>query len=388
MDSSLVLLHLSLIKGIGPAIVQLLIENKQESWQWQDLYHMLSSDIVEQCGLSVEKAILLAEGLRDRTLLDKECAELELNSIKWTTILSDLYPESLKHIHLPPIILYWQGENPVSSANYMSVVGSRAMNRYGKMAIEQLVPPLVGAGWSIVSGGAIGVDSYAHLTTLKSNGTTLVVLGSGLLRPYPASNKKLFKAVVASGGTIISPFPVCMEAYPPNFPARNRVISGLSRGCLVVQAAAKSGARITAQFALEQGRDVFAVPGPIDDPLSSGCHALIKQGAKLVQSADDILEEYGQLADARYDQVKSSDSVEVSNLTIPGKTFTRSISSGAKATIDDPITEQIMSRCVRPIPFDELALLTGLESSDLHEKLFELQLQGLVCQQIGLWCRC
>jgi len=361
MHEKTILLHLSLIEGIGPAAISHILESRDQNFALTDLYILSMADMQKRFGFSFEKSEKIVNGLQDAHLLDKELEDIERYDISWVTLLDDNYPESLPHIHLPPAILYWQGAT-INTKQSIAIVGSRVMNSYGRMAIEQFVPSLVGLRWTIVSGGAIGADSYAHQCTLHEHGKTVAVLGSGLLRPYPSRNKKLFKEIVQSGGTIVSPFPIHAIPLPGNFPARNRVIAGLSRGCIVVQAAQKSGARITAQFALEQGADVFAVPGPITDPLSVGCHDLIKQGAKLIHSVEDILEEFGQsMAKKRVLEGKM-------------KQF-------------DEITENIITHCNNPIPLDDLVTITGLSVAQLHQKLFDMQIQGLICQYMGLWQR-
>jgi len=364
------ILHLSLIEGIGPAVIQFLLDKKTDAWQWHDLYQMKAGDFNTIFGISEEKAAQLFEGLADSTILDKELGYLEKSNITLLTILDEDYPELLKHIHVPPAVLYLQGNGLGSIGLSVAVVGSRAMNWYGKKAIETIVPPLIDFGVTIVSGGALGVDSYAHQKTLDAGGNTVAVLGSGLLEPYPMSNKRLFKTIVDAGGSVISPFPLYMPARPGNFPARNRIISGLSRGCLVVQAAAKSGAGITARFSLDQGRDVFAVPGSIDDPLSAGCHRLIKDGAKLVHSAADILEEYGLL------ESKDIKSQKINQQPVSTRKIT------------DPVCDQILSYCAMPVTIDELSQKTGMSLQMLNERLFQMQLQGVVSHYLGLWHRC
>jgi len=373
MDKKIIILHLSLIDGVGPATIQLLVNNKPDSWQWHDFYQLTADGVQRQFELVPEKAQKVVEGLGNKKLLEQELNLIERHQIGWTTILNDDYPDLLKHIHLPPAVLYWHGK-PLSNEQYcMAVVGSRAMNWYGKLAIKKLVLPLVELGWTIVSGGAIGADSCAHQVAVEHNGKTIVVLGSGLLQPYPASNKRLFEEVVEAGGAVVSPFPLNMVAKSGNFPARNRIIAGLSLGCLVVQAAAKSGAGITARFALEQGREVFAVPGSIDDNLSAGCHTLIKDGAKLVHNTHDILEEYSAFQSGK-------------TLGMPQEKDACNISS--RKVAQDPVLDRIMTCCSRPTTVDELAGITGMPLAELHERLFELQLQGVVCQQMGLWKRC
>jgi len=378
MNSSSVLLHLSLIEGIGSAAVQLLIEKKPASWQWNDLYKATMHDLIECCDFSVQRADSIVSGLKNKDLLEQELHVLERHSIKWTTVLNDDYPSLLKHIHLPPTILYWKGMPLDAGEKSIAVVGSRSMNWYGKKAIDVLIPSLVEYGWTIVSGGAIGADSYAHCATINAHGKTVVVLGSGLFNPYPVCNKSLFEAVVGAGGTIVSPFALDTVARPGNFPARNRIIAGLSRGCVIVQAARKSGACITANFALEQGRDVFAVPGPIDDELSAGCHALIKEGAKLVHSVEDILEEYGSML-PQAEKTRASLKLNKKQIRTMGR---------SQIVDNDPVTVQIVTNCSIPTTLDELSVMTGLPFEALHERLFNLQLQGVVCQQMGLWKRC
>jgi len=203
-------------------------------------------------------------------------------------ILDKEYPALLKQIHLPPIILYCRGAK--LSNNNFSIVGSRKGSIYAENVCKHIIPKLIDQ-YTIISGGALGVDSMAHKEAIKSGGRTVAVLGSGFLQPYPRENIDLFRAIVDNGGTVISPFNLKMEPLKGNFPARNRIIAGMSVGTLVVQAAVKSGAHITAAFALEQGREVFAVPGSIFEEISLGCHSLIQQGAKLVSCPEDILEE-------------------------------------------------------------------------------------------------
>ena len=229
------------------------------------------------------------------SLLDEELALLEKHSITLLTPFDNNFPEDLKQIHHPPMVLYCKGAPIEPAAKRLAIVGSRKANDYAKQVIQSLVPSLVEHGWAIVSGGAEGADTMAHQAVLDAGGNTIAVLGAGLLTPpFPASNKQLFERMVAHGGTLVSPFSLRTPADRTTFPQRNRIISGLSLGSVVVQAAQRSGALITARFALEQGRQVFAVPGLVNDDLSYGSHHLIKQGAKLVSTVSDIFEEFGE----------------------------------------------------------------------------------------------
>jgi DNA processing protein len=284
-----VLLHLNLIEGVGPATVSRLIKTFETL---SDLYQVTQPELVHQFGLSPVMAEKIVVGLSDAHALHRELVLLEKYQIKTTSVMDDDYPSLLREIYAPPMVLYYQGELPWHTQNMLAFVGSRKANDYARQAVAELVPPLVALGWVTVSGGALGADSMVHQETLNAGGKTIAVLGSGLLCSYPSANRSLFKSIAERGGAVVSSFPVAAPPQAGNFPARNRIISGLSRGCVVVQAAAKSGALITAKHALEQGRDVFAIPGKIDDSLSEGCHQLIQQGAKLVGGAGDIISEY------------------------------------------------------------------------------------------------
>lgn len=352
------LIHLSLLEGIGPAAITAII-NYASAYAEQDIYLFSSADFI-QAGLSQALAATVVSGLQNTALLDRELELADRNQITILTILDEAYPSLLKQIYLPPAVLYIQGTVP--SRISLAVVGSRKASSYAVQAIERLLPPLIDAGWIITSGGAIGVDTSAHRLTVQKNGITIAVLGSGLLRLYPRENKKLFEDIVAMGGALVSPFSLHVEPLPGNFPARNRIIAGLSVGCLVVQAARKSGARITAQYALEQGKEVFAVPGHLNDPLQEGCHELIQQGAKLVIRAADIANECA----AQRPLILSNDDAE--------------------PTRSQPLSDPLLSLCKNPASFEDILHNSNLSCVALQEKLFYLQLDGKIEQNFaGLW---
>ena len=202
------------------------------------------------------------------------------------------YPQSLLNISDPPPVLYVKGKRDLLNFASLAVVGSRNASPQGLRNAEALSKSLSEAGLCIVSGLAHGIDAAAHLGGLQGAGSSIAVVGTGLDKVYPAANRELAHRL-ALEGAIVSEFQLGTPPLPANFPRRNRIISGLSLGCLVVEASVQSGSLITARMALEQGRDVFAIPGSIHSPQSRGCHALIKQGAKLVESAQDVLEEIG-----------------------------------------------------------------------------------------------
>ena len=218
--------------------------------------------------------------------LDRFC---KANSVKLVSIYDEAYPKALKEIHDPPLVLYVKGEIP--QTNYaIGIVGSRDCSYYGLKAASIFSAELAKEGIPIISGGAKGIDTAAHEAALKAGGTTVAVLGCGLDIVYPTSNKYLFERI-AERGAVISEYPPGTEPRAMNFPARNRIIVGLSRGIVVAEAARKSGALITAHIAADEGREVYCVPGNIFEKSSIGCHELIRTGAKLVDNVQDILED-------------------------------------------------------------------------------------------------
>jgi len=214
-------------------------------------------------------------------------------------IEDDVYPPPLKEIYDPPGFLYVLGSLASEDHRSVAVVGSRNPTHYGVLSTERIAGGLAAAGITVVSGMARGIDSLAHETTIKNNGRTIAVLGSGLDVIYPPENNTLFERI-AENGAVVSEFPLGAAPDAQNFPRRNRIISGVSLGVVIIEARIKSGALITAHLALEQNREVFAVPGNIHNPRSKGTHKLIRDGAKLVESAQDVIEELPQMLTGSY----------------------------------------------------------------------------------------
>lgn len=275
------------IDNIGPVRFQQLISyfgSAKNAWEakFEDFLdlgwaHNFTEDIVKQ---------------RQSIDLESEMNKINRQKIKLITLEDNDYPQLLKEISDPPFLLYVKGKLVNHDQPFFSVVGTRKMTSYGEEATKKLVSDLSQAGLVIVSGLAFGIDACAHKSTLEAKGKTVAVLGSGLDKVSPATNFYLAQKIVESGGAIISEFPLETNAAPFTFPRRNRIISGLSLGVLVVEAGEKSGALITAAYAANQGRTVFAVPGSIFSPLSKGVNFLIQQGVKPVTCAEDILEEF------------------------------------------------------------------------------------------------
>lgn len=256
-------------------------------------------DAIFAAGRLAARAVV---GSRADLLFDFDPSEAVDRSIEWAsqpgqfilTLADSTYPTTLLEIADPPNVLYIRG-NPALLQKRglgLGVVGSRNATPQGLQTAENFAKTLAGKGLTIISGLALGIDAAAHRGALAAGGDTIAVIGTGADRLYPARNKELALAI-AERGAIISEFPLGTPAIAANFPRRNRIISGLSRGVLVVEAAPESGSLITARLAAEQGREVFAIPGSIHSPVARGCHKLIKQGAKLVETAQDVLEELG-----------------------------------------------------------------------------------------------
>jgi DNA processing protein len=283
-------LRLSMVPGVGPRIRRALVERFGRA----DLVLAAApSDLraVEGVGPKLVQAIADAEATCD---VDAELALCHEHGISILTDGDPRYPDLLRQIHDPPPVLFLRGEPLPCDAMSIAIVGSRHATRYGIEQAERLASSLARAGLTIVSGLARGIDAAAHRGALAAGGRTLAVLGSGLVSLFPPEHAGLADQV-ATSGAVLSEFPPRMPALAENFPRRNRIVTGLSLGVIVVEAADRSGALISARHAMEQNREVFAVPGRVDSRMSRGCHRLIRDGATLVESVDDVLEQLGPL---------------------------------------------------------------------------------------------
>ncbi len=277
---------------------------------------------------------------------------------RWIVTLADqTYPRALLEIADPPPLLYAHGRVELLQQPAIAVVGSRNASAQGEANAEQFARSLSNAGLTIVSGLALGIDAAAHRGGLAGPSSTIAVLGTGTDIVYPSRNAEL-AVEISRQGVLVSEFPLGTPAAAQNFPRRNRLISGLGRGCLVVEAALASGSLITARTAADQGRDVFAIPGSIHSPLSKGCHALIKAGAKLVESADDVLSELAGFRPSGY-----------ANTAQPGPSAP---SSGLLAVMGHD-----------PVDVDSLCARAGLSAEQVASELLRLELDGRVAALPG-----
>lgn len=280
------LLALNAIDGLGPVRLKSLLEFFGSA---QAIFNAPTKDIMATGIVPQNVASAIVSFKRDE-FLKKELDHIKERGVQIVSIFDTAYPKNLKDIYDAPVILYIKGTLSKDNDLAVAMVGSRQASLYGITVAEKFSMRLSELGITVVSGMARGIDSAAHRGVLKARGKTIAVLGNGLSVVYPPENKKLFDDI-SKEGCILSEFPMGTPPAVFNFPRRNRIISGLSLGVVVVEASRKSGALITSRFALEQGREVFAVPGSIDSPQSQGVHELIKQGAKLIGRVEDILEE-------------------------------------------------------------------------------------------------
>ncbi|MCX7661193.1 MAG: DNA-processing protein DprA [Candidatus Omnitrophica bacterium] len=285
MNPKEALLGLNLIPDLTPLKLNLLLKSFSSPCE----IFGASLERLEKLGIGRETAQKILS-LKENQIKE-EIDKAETSGIKIITILDKEYPSLLKNIADPPSLLYVKGRIPQDVFN-IAIVGSRDASFYGLATAKNFSAGLARLGFWIISGMARGIDTYAHKGALEAEGRTLAVLGSGFNHIYPQENKSLMKEISEKGG-VISEFPMDTPPYKANFPRRNRIISGLSLGVLVVEAKRKSGALITADLALEQGREVFCIPGKIDSASSFGTNSLIQQGAKLALKIEDILEGLG-----------------------------------------------------------------------------------------------
>jgi DNA processing protein len=307
------------------------------------------------------------QALIERTLAWLAMPEAAVQQRYLLTLADAEYPPALLTIADPPLLLYALGQPALLRQSSVAVVGSRNASRQGLLHAERFSEGLSHAGQTIVSGMALGIDSAAHEGGLRGPGSTVAVIGTGIDLVYPSRNRRLADRI-AQQGCIVSEYPLGMPPLSANFPRRNRLISGLARAVLVVEAALRSGSLITARVAADQGRDVLAIPGSIHSPMSKGCHVLIKEGAKLVESLEDVLEE----------------------LTDYGGSTDRQIAAPIASLLPSAVDEDALLQHIGydPITLDALALCSGQSTASLQSDLLMLELNGkVVLLPGGAYCR-
>jgi DNA processing protein len=345
-------LSLSQIEGLGcQTFCQLLKTFGSPSEIYRKKFKELRAVVSEKIALEIGQGV-------DQTGLQDTLTWLAQANNHLVTLADTDYPKALLEIADPPPLLYAKGNLALLNKLSIAIVGSRNASVQGEKNAEAFAQGLAEHGLCIVSGLALGIDGAAHRGALKAKGDTIAVVGTGLDMVYPAQHRDLAHQI-ASSGLIISEFPLGTLSKPQNFPRRNRLISGLSLGCLVVEANLKSGSQITARLSAEQGREVFAIPGSIHSPLAKGCHQLIKQGAKLVDSLQDIVEELN---------------------------LSKAVS--APLAEENSPTNQDQQRLLEAMAYDAISIetlvqLTGLTVSTLSSMLTLLELEGRITGLAG-----
>ena len=286
------------VVGIGTAKIRHLYE---ETVSAEEIYHLSLSELRKVPGLTEEDARSIQKSQK-KWDVDKEWFALMEQGIGFVSLEQPEFPEKVRHISNPPYALYYVGKLPEENRKSIAIVGARTRSAYGSQVATELGKSLAEHGVQVISGLARGVDRDAHQGALLGGGDTYGVLGCGVNICYPSENKYLYNQMIESGG-VISEYPPNTKPNPKQFPARNRIIAGLCNAVVVVEAKEKSGSLITAEFAMDQGRDVYAVPGRICDSLSQGCNRLIKQGAGAIISIEDFLSDLDILSDINYVQM-------------------------------------------------------------------------------------
>jgi DNA processing protein len=304
--------------------------------------------------------------------------ELDLADRLGVTLLhlqDERYPPPLRAIYDPPPVLYVKGALHRSDNLAIAIVGSRRCSHYGTEQANRFAHLLASSGFTLVSGLARGIDSAAHQGALAAKGRTIAVQGCGLSRVFPPENDKLFRQI-AESGAVVSELPLTYEPLSENFPGRNRIIAGLSMGVLVVEATLRSGALISAQAALENNRDVMAIPGRIDSPQSSGCHKLIKEGAKLVDSLEEIMDTLGHVGNGLKEYVH-----ETSQQADQSAQMQLFDESNLRFTPEESKIIAVFNS--EPLHLEDIITLSGVPVGTVHAALIQLQLKGCVKQLPG-----
>lgn len=352
-------LRLSLVAGVGPRILTQLLEHFGSP---ENALAAKETELCEVSGVGSKLARILSTA--GRIDVEAELATCHKHQIELLTARDEPYPRMLAEIADPPGVLYFQGEMIAADSVAIAIVGSRNATRYGIAQAERLASGLARAGVTIVSGLARGIDSAAHRAALAAGGRTLAVLAGGILKIYPPEHQGLAEEI-ARQGALVSEMPPNFVPIRNSFPQRNRIISGLALGTVVVEAAERSGALITARHSMEQNRDVFAVPGPVDSRASRGCHALIRDGARLVESAEDILEELGPLVEtAEHDDG-------------------RQIRHPAELQLNQNETTVLQAIDTQPTEIDQVVRETGLPAHRVLSTISVLEVRQLLVRLPG-----
>jgi DNA processing protein len=361
MESREALVALNLIDHVGPVRVRQLLEHFGEA---PAILRASKRQLLQARGIGEETAEAIA-GWEKSIDLRGELKRVSESGCRILTWQDPDYPELLRQIYDPPVVLYVKGALTQPDKNAVAIVGSRTTTYYGLEVARKLAYQLAYLGVTVVSGGARGIDTAAHQGALSGKGRTLCVLGTGINLVFPPENLELFERI-AGKGALLTQYPFNRKADKQSFAIRNRIVAGMTLGTVVIEANLTSGALITANFATEYGRQVFAVPGRIDSPRSKGCHELIKNGAKLCESAEDILSEFEYLFPARQRPALSGETTTLPALELPGN----------EQKVFATLSQEESS-------IDEVIHRSGLPTSAVSVALLALEMKRLVKQLPG-----
>ena len=361
MEPREALVALNLVEHVGPVRVRQLLEHFGDA---PSILRASRSQLLQVRGIGEETAEAIAAWEKN-TNLDAELKRIAEFGCRIVIQDDPEFPESLRQIYDPPIVLYVKGDLSPKDKNAVAMVGSRMTTHYGIEVARKLAYQLAYLGVTVVSGGARGIDTAAHQGALSGKGRTIAVLGTGINQVTPPENARLFEQIAANGA-LITQFPFNRPPDKQSFPIRNRIVAGMTLGTVVVEANLTSGALITANFANEYGRQVFAVPGRIDSPRSKGCHDLIKKGAKLCESVEDILSEFEYLFPASN---RSPSAVQTGGLPA------LELSENEQKVYDALDHEEV--------GIDDVIRKSGLPSSTVSVALLSLEMKRLVRQLPG-----
>jgi DNA processing protein len=363
-------LALRRVRGVGPRTCHLLLEKFSSP---QAIFALNESEIAA-VGISRKTARAIRE-FRDFDPLDRELCELPrlgARLLKWS---DEDYPPNLREIADPPPYLFVRGSGSINDVRSIAIVGARAASDAGLRMAQRLAMELAAKGFTVVSGLARGIDGAAHQGALDGGGKTLAVLGCGVDVIYPAEHRKLADAIIANGGAIVSELPIGTQPVAENFPTRNRILAGLCLGAVIVEAAEKSGSLITARMALEQNRQVFAVPGSPLTGKTRGSNRLLKEGAKLVECVEDVIE------DLAPQLIGSMPAAEKSSKTADNSGISGELDTQIMPNEDTLILSQLKQD--QKLHVDSLIEASGLNPQTVLKILLELELKGAVAQHPG-----
>ena len=361
MNSREALIALNMLPGIGPVRVRRLIDHFGSAEQ---VLRKDSHSLTAVSGIGLETAGII-DDWENRIDLAAEIREVAERSLAIITQEDEDYPEVLRQSYDPPLVLYVWGELKQADCHALAIVGSRKTTHYGIQTARQFAFQLAGAGFTIVSGLARGIDTHAHEGAIAANGRTVAVIGSGLGQVYPPENMALAEKIASGHGAVVSEFALNTPPSKKTFPMRNRIVAAWSRAVIVVECPEWSGARITANLAAELGKAIYAVPGQIDRPTSAGCHSLIREGATLVTSGQDILDDLSVLPFGALNVAAG----EGESRVLPEL-------DGTERVIHDALDGESLR-------IDEILVATSLPLPEVNAMLLKLEIQGFVRQLPG-----